>query len=506
MCKKYAGEGYLEYSAVKNFVVLMYYLIYGLEGREEKEDESKNSLAKKYIQKYVTRDYVDGDNYLAECSLKKELINSIRIRYKLLEKMGTINEAMEVHHSRMRRIRLPGLQYKTETIKNEPNQNNFKARTINSLMTEESLGNQDLLTLLQLNSSYNNRLAKILIRYTKMIFILNEIGGAEILLNNYEKGYEEIGLRIEDIGEEKVKKILEKYQILTFKIKRLFLTLETEFKKQRKQSMPFLENLEETIKTDFVESLKEDWGTEYEEYFFGGLMPDEDVIKEDVTFLDRLYATIDLTYYNKSESIKSEYAYWYYLMKNSLSVKGNFGIVLNRKYNEDTIFLASDSSREGISTKSYAKGIEFPNRVHIKKTDFVEFWKAYTGDSIIRVYDGFDDFIVDEEYVSTQIATPIDPHHIKYLTDLTKQMSIRPNYKKQIKRGKQQNTSNKNQDDSSRINYFNRNLVNHLLESFGVQESSKTAQYYDFNTGEIHAEYQRKNLNEQQDEEQIGVD
>ena len=133
-------------------------------------------------------------------------------------------------------------------------------------------------------------------------------------------------------------------------------------------------------------------------------------------------------------ALKSEYAYLYYLSQTQENKSLNFGVVLKseKDFAKRTLLLASDG------------GVNLPNRLHTIKRDFSDFLVAYTGKPLARIYEGFKDFVVSGEYVSSKILLPVAKQHNKYLNDL--------------KRGKLAEKG----DRTSRVNVLNERFIDHI--------------------------------------------
>ena len=163
---------------------------------------------------------------------------------------------------------------------------------------------------------------------------------------------------------------------------------------------------------DFTDYVKSKWRDDYKVFFSSKLPELENDLKEDLIFVNHLYNPVFLSYSYKNAALKSEYAYLYCLSQENPDKPLNFGVVINRDESKDskkrTILIASDG------------GLNLPNRLHTPTREFTEFLEAYTGHPLVRVYEGFKDFTVGTEYVSSQLLVPVSKDHEKYLKLLKK--------------------------------------------------------------------------------------
>lgn len=413
----------------------IHWVLYGL---ENPHFEAKSSSAN-LVEKYIKKDFIDSFFLDVSDSLKSKLINSLTSTFSLLDQFGSISESINIHNSRMSKIRLPGLlitRHKEGEFDNFKNKDimeaySSKLMSLDDLMSKDVLQTLDIEALLQLNSFYNNRLAKVLENYAKSLFILTNVDGySSIIQNPYNTDLNKLNLSIEKINFDTIYYSLVKYNLLMSYAKKIFLEVsknKESYKVDAPQTDNFAVNFETGSffdSTSIILEIEKVWKDDYFNFFIKKLPNNQNSIYEDLIFLGNLYNAIFLAYENKNIFIKCEYAYWFLAMKEKLKQLSNFGIVLDDvKHVKGSILLASDPSSHSINKSGKKISLNFPNRVHIKENDFVEFWKSYTGSSLIRIYEGFNDFFVDDKYISTQILCPADPFYIKYLQELDKFVS-----------------------------------------------------------------------------------
>jgi hypothetical protein len=175
------------------------------------------------------------------------------------------------------------------------------------------------------------------------------------------------------------------------------------------------------------------WSNEYTKYFDTTLPKFNNDLKEDILLTNILYNPVFLSYRFKNMALKSEYAYLHYLSQSQSAKSLNFGAVLKRDndWQKRTVLLASDG------------GVNLSNRLHTIKREFIDFLVSYTGKPLVRIYEGFNDFNVGNEYMSSKILLPTAKQHSKYL--------------KELEKGKLPQT-----DTVSRVTRYNQNFIDHV--------------------------------------------
>ena len=154
--------------------------------------------------------------------------------------------------------------------------------------------------------------------------------------------------------------------------------------------------------------MKKSWKGENTAYFNEKLPGIDNDLRRDVFLTNVLYNPVFLSYRFKNMALKAEYAYLHFLSQEQPEKSLNFGIVIDgdEEENDNSILLASDGE------------LNLPNRLHIFKRDFTDFLVAFTGKPLARIYEGFNDFTIGGEYISSQLLLPISKDHEKYLKAL----------------------------------------------------------------------------------------
>lgn len=488
-CDKYSKISSLNFNARRQIMVYGYLSIFGLEGLDETA-VTENSSAMKYKTNNYIKDYISGYLERLEPVYRENLVNSIMSIFNQLDRFGEITESVENHNERMRRIGLPGLGYSCD----EPVTlaGNVTLPTIRTLINKESLLGLDIDALLRMNSFYNNRLAKVISDYSMAIFVMDNLNCTNKILEGKSPTRSEI-------GEETIEELVLKYQTLILPIKSFYTETQREIEEHPND---FYDNVQDinseraelgnkkqvVLDLDgFADDVEKSWKNGYTEYFDKTLPSVDNNLKQDIFLINALYNPVFLSYRFKNMALKSEYAYLYYLSQAQQNKSLNFGVVLKNDsdYAKRTVLLASDG------------GVNLPNRLHTIKRDFADFLTSYTGQPLARLYEGFKDFVVGGEYVSSKILLPNSKQHTKYLKDL--------NRGKLLEKG----------DRTSRVNNLNEKFIEHIsycansdkfmkshtvpvnkLDKKGnvVQEHVQPIRYVDLNTGIIYTQNEKGKL------------
>lgn len=407
-CDKYSKINGLSYSAKRQIISYGYLSIFGIEGIDENTASEKKSSALKYKKTNFVKDYITGYLERLEEVYRENLENSIITTFNQLDEFGEIEENIEYHNEKMRRNALPGLGYST----NNNGNNKFDLPNARDLIRKDSLKEIDIDVLLRMNSFYNNRLAKVISEYAKAIFVIDNLKCIKYIYDG------NIPTK-EDITEETLDQLMIKYQTLILPIKSFYAESQREIEEtpdafdEKIREVNCGENNSDTKKQilldieQFVTQMDKKWSNEYTKYFDTTLPKFNNDLKEDILLTNILYNPVFLSYRFKNMALKSEYAYLHYLSQEEPNKSLNFGVVLN-KLREKTVLLASDG------------GLNLSNRLHTIRREFTEFLKSYTGKPLARIYEGFEDFNVGGEYISSQLLLPVSKKHTKYIKKLKK--------------------------------------------------------------------------------------
>lgn len=434
-CEKYSKMKGLPFNSRRQIISYGYLSIFGLEGIDE-TTVPEGSAVLKYKASNFVKDYINGYLERLEPIYRENLENSILSSFEQLEQFGEIYSGIKKHNDKMKRIGLPGLGYARPEKETLPS--GTVLPKVEDLMNRNNLASQDIDVLLRMNSFYNNRLAKVINDYSMAIFTIDNLGLARQV-------YEGKAPTKADISEETLEQLMIKYKTLILPIKAFYAITQRQIEENPEQfdvNVQELETEDESLSgkkqvvldlEEFIDSVKKSWGTEYEEHFNEVLPGVQNDLRQDIFLTNVLYNPVFLSYRFKNMALKSEYAYLHYLSQTPNSKSLNFGAVLKRDddWKKRTVLLASDG------------GVNLSNRLHTIKREFIDFLVAYTGKPLVRIYEGFNDFNVGSEYMSSKILLPSAKQHSKYL--------------KELQKGKLPQA-----DTVSRVTRFNQNFIDHI--------------------------------------------
>ena len=434
-CEKYTKMKGLPFNSRRQIISYGYLSIFGLEGIDE-TTVPEGSAVLKYKSSNFVKDYVIGYLERLEPLYRENLENSILSSFEQLDRFGEIHLGIKKHNDKMKRICLPGLGY------SRPEKESLPSGTVlpkvEELMTRKNLANQDIDVLLRMNSFYNNRLAKVISDYSMAIFTIDNLGLAKQIIQGKPPTRA-------DFSEETLEQLMIKYKTLILPIKSFYAITQRQIEENPDQFCVNIQDVDSEEGSlsgkkqvvldieEFIEGVKNSWGTEYEGYFDKALPGVGNNLRQDIFLTNVLYNPVFLSYRFKNMALKSEYAYLHYLSQTTNCKSLNFGVVLKRDddWKKRTVLLASDG------------GVNLSNRLHTIKREFTDFLVAYTGMPLARIYEGFNDFNVGSEYISSKILLPSAKQHSKYLRELQK--------------GKLPQS-----DTLSRVTRFNQNFVEHM--------------------------------------------
>lgn len=443
-CEKYSKIKSVQMSVRRHFLSYAYLIMFGLEG-------SDNLAISKYKKSYAIKEYITTFSERMEKDYREELVASVISLTSQLDRFGLLAEYRDEHARKMSTIGLPGLRYTVSTkelratgeLKKVPENVIEKSNnpSVSTLLSEDELKKLPIDVLLRMNSFYNNRVAKRIHTYAISLFVYEE---ANFTMNVIQ------GERItrKDIDSNFLENLLLKFEVIRLPVKNFFeesqRDVEEHCEKYNKKEIEYADGTtrkQAVIMSmeSFVKDVKNSWRKEYQEYFDERLPECNNDLRQDILFINKLYNPIFLSYRLKNLAMKSEYAYMYYLSQVHPEMSLNFGIVIPRNQNaldvvqsNKSIFVASD----GI--------LNFPNRLHTIRTDYIDFIKAYTGSPLIRLYEGIEDFDFFRGYTTAQLLLPITAAQVKYL--------------KELKKGKRPKD-----DSNSKVHSGNEALVDHIL-------------------------------------------
>ena len=456
-CEKYGNMKMLPYSTRRQIIVYAYYTVFGVRGLDESKLSPKSPILKIKAANFL-KDYLNSYLERLEPVYRENLEDSILSSLYQLECFGELEDNIKVHNERMKRVGLPGLGYYLDEVdeNGDIQPGNEKLPKISELVRSGELRKLDIDVLLRMNSFYNNRFAKVLNDYSMALYVLDNT-------NSLESVVEGETMTTESLGKSTLDSLMVKYQTLILPIKAFYSEVQRQIERNPRGFSDMTQDVElgeEGSKVTkkqvvyeidgFTTDLNRVWGEDYETYFSRRLPHANNDLTADVELINTLYNPIFLSYRFKNLSLKSEYAYLHYLSMDEPEKSLNFGAVIKKsdegKSARKTLLLASEG------------GVNLPNRLHTFKREFADFLQAYTGKPLVRIYEGFSDFFVGGEYISSQLILPTSKQHLKYI--------------KEIRRGK----IGDKDDTVTRLNELNEKFVSHMnycLDSSKFMEAYK---------------------------------
>lgn len=421
--QSYKSSSQYSFMDIRNTILGGYYAIYGIEGSDPSNKEIE-AIKKKYQIKEYVSDYIKR----VESNFKKELIQSIHSMIEQLDYMGEIDNSVERHNRRTCKFRLPGLQYKSQFFgdKEEPTNGSELERvsyeyekqspTFKLLFQDMILNKLSIDALLRLNSFYNNRFAKVIEDYAEFLYMIEYSGKLKDIIDGKSP-------TSQDINQDVFENIVLKYHTLSIAMRQFYDTIHSESVvgqgKYHSEIKVDDYTQKEYISYDVVQyadELRKLWGKRFEQYFNSRIPGEERQIRPDVVFSSRLYNPIYITYQNKDDSMKAYYAYLDYISKLPNAKFENFGIVLDSANYSDGKF-ALLAFEDGKTNET--KPLNAINSLHINRNSLRDFLVAFTGQPMIRVFEGNEEYYYNDDiYIATYLLAPSAEEHTKYLKQL----------------------------------------------------------------------------------------
>lgn len=440
-CDKYSKMN-LNFSQKRIIIVYAYLTIFGVDGID-----SSTPAVEKYKRTYSIKRYITAFAERVESDYRNQLVKAIEGLVLQIDSFISIEQYAAWNDAKMLSIELPGLRYaisaqsanaqkreieriysvsspdrqqlaiKDKKIKaiNDRKENSANP-TAKTLLSANELSKLPIESLLSLNSYYYNRMAKIIEDYALTLFIIEKTG----IVMDIVQGKE---FSKKDFAASLLEYIVLEYEVLRLPLKRFNedtqRDLDGNWDKYKDRLLSNekgdgLTNLVDVDVTPLMERVKEMWGDEFQIYFDEKLPGVNHDLESTISLVNGLYSPITFSYEVKHITIKSEYAYMYYLAEMHPELNLNFGLALRKGENPE------EALKKRVILVTYDSGLTFPNRLHTFTTGYIDFIKAYTGSPFIRLYQGIEDFECYDEYITAQVLTPIPSRKVKYLETLRK--------------------------------------------------------------------------------------
>lgn len=341
-----------------------------------------------------------------EKGLKSSCIASLRYLGKELQNFGLLQEYCQNQNRMFEPSRLGGLAYSEDEVSN--------------FFNGDTLANYDINTLLTLNSFWVNRYSKDLEKMNEAYIVATSLR----LWNKIKeaKSNEKTGNIEVPIDENDLYYALEKASFID--IIHNAITKKVDIEKDGKID----ENNPNKAEVDIANIFNENYYTYKEEYHkhYQEKLPNayyKNDYKAETLYSNDLRVLKQNIYRLKNMSIIAILSSLY-----SSNISENWGIILKDKTNKDPnkILLGVD-----------IKGLNMPLRLHVDKESILEFITESQNTELLPVYEGIEDFKLQENYVSTQVLMPMGR---KQRTELRK--IIKGDKRKQPNKSNKANKSN----------------------------------------------------------------
>lgn len=243
----------------------------------------------------------------------------------------------------------------------------------------EKLEKMSLHKLAALYAFWTNRFVKAVLEMYKSYIIMYELD-----LDTKEKIDDDRNFR--EVSKEKIKAIGIKFGFVHLQAKKMYdeICEKTRKKADFKKSKVVYQDEE-------IAEIVNKFGKKYREYFssVGGLEGFENDLEKDIELYSRLENIREFSYAQKDSSI---YSLMDLLITENFS--RNWGIIEENKKSKYVLV--------GVDIP----GLNMPLRLHIDRGEFLKFIYSKQGSSIIRLYDGKEDFMANGKNIGTSYLFP----------------------------------------------------------------------------------------------------
>lgn len=350
-------------------------------------DQEKKNIQNE-VCKFLNNFYNNNYDQIIKKGYTKIINNSIRVLNicDLLPKNNRIN------NFRMSNLGLDFLGY--DYYEND-NKSSIKRPSIESLMDENFICNFNTEELIALSAFYCNRLAKCTLPYNDALYLLYKTDFLNKLYNDNNTTF--------NLTDEQMLTLLAQHDILETTAR---IYINKQIKKKRKEFSDVY--LFEDLHSKEISFLLNKYGASYTE-FFKELLPDcKHDLLEDLEKTIDMQTTIDYAYSIKKHCLESLLMS---LIDKDKDKERNWGVILEKidinRYNNDK----NNNFLIGIDMKEF----NMPIKLHCEQKQIEEFLINYTGKPIIPIYEGNEDFLIDNTYYSTQILHKLSKEQRKLL-------------------------------------------------------------------------------------------
>lgn len=341
----------------------------------------------------VIMDMLSKYQVVLDKDIKDAYVRRITQIARILEENGCFDKAVELHNRRLRLIGLNDLQA-TNGVKggNKPQIRNMKDWTNEGIVNKLQLD-----ILIAASAFFTNRLCKEYISYKRTVFILRELGLIDSLFSSSQ----------EDIDERTLMEVLGKYYFLQSEARDIYASTTREIIRGnicKSGTVTYMTEL------PYSEEEIQEYQSEYDK-----LLPkSQNSIVEDSKRFAIEDDILEAMYQKKDYAMDT-------LIISLLSRKTN----LNWGYIPE-VFGEENSIQRGkkmVELGFDLEGFSVPIRLHHSLETLKQHVKGFTGKSELPVYEGNDDWIVENQFrqstkMTTQVFIPTTKDERKKIKDM----------------------------------------------------------------------------------------
>lgn len=454
------------------------YLIRYLLGVFKKQESMKNKIYELFRESSFLDNYIEENKKITNAGMQsiKDKMKNMGMSKKEIEE---VEKFIHILNGNFSELSLIEKKEKEQDIKNnladfiveiytnlekigyiaiyeEKQRRNFKEKNFSEFVEGENLfdlkNKEKMLecsvdSLMILASFWVNRYEKALEGYANALFVTDEFNYTPDVMEGKEEAV------WEDINRREIHDSFLKISMISARKKELFNKAVQELKDSRYiRSGKYTETDKGYVYAtkNVIEYIKKRYGKNYEEYFSNS------DIEYDISLIIGLYDFKENAYTQKNNAMKAIISA---LKLNPKNI--NIGIII-----EDSQEI-ENTKRRNISRNFITIGMDtelnFPVRLHIHKNELIDFLREFDGNTIMPIYEGYEDF----SDISAQIITPFSENQRKILRERLKLIPIGSEDRKFFEH----------------IDFLrnNKKIPKHLQNEKGVLKK----RYIDMNTGEI---------------------
>ena len=331
-----------------------------------------------------------------EACIRKHIIASLNHIHDFFKSTGCLDLYMKQYNANSKKFHFDELTYEMST-------DMYTSDTIglDEVFSEEYLMTLPIKKLCFLAAEWQNRFAKELVALQTSVAAIDALDLWSQIFNS------ETNFNLDNtslIGFIKKYRFLHDLYANSFAFSQQKLN-DLEFKQKVKVSLDHAEDL-----SPYYNQLYTYIGDDYSDYFSQYLYGEND-FADDVNFLVPIFSLESLTYRKKQTLLEP-------LIKTMLDNPDckNWGIVRN-EISAGKIVDPFDTDRDKVLIEFDIEGFNMPCRFHVSKDSLIDIVKLNNPNCVIPEYQGHDDFIVNNEFVPTNIFMPFQKRHKSVLRE-----------------------------------------------------------------------------------------